>query len=273
MAELYQALRAELVSAVPETNGIKTLALRPERPFTFAPGQFAQLLVPGKGEAPFSPAVAPERPELLEITVMKRGRLTSLLHRLEPGAKLGLRGPYGRGFPLEQFAGKELILIAGGVGLAGIRSLLFEVLSQSEKYPRVVLLVGAKTPGELILREWLLAQAGRNRLELHMTVETSDDSWTGKKGLVTDLLEGIRIEPERSSAAMCGPEPMMKAAALELVKKGVLAGRIFLSLERNMSCGVGQCGHCRLGPVHVCKDGPVLTWSRLEKISEFRGPR
>ena len=269
MAKLYQALRAEIVQLTPETPLVKTLVLRPEQSFAFAPGQFVELLIPGRGEAPFTPVSSPDQTSQIEITVMKRGRLTELIHQLEPGAIVGIRGPYGKGYPLEQFSGKELLLMSGGVGIAGFKALLFALFNQIENYPRVILLYGAKTARDLVYQGWLSEKQKRNLLDAHLIVE--DGGWDGKKGLVTDLLKEIQLEPDKSLAVLCGPDGMMKAATLDLMDRGFKPGQIYLSMEKNMSCGIGKCGHCRLGNFYVCRDGPVFSYGRLDKIPDLWG--
>ena len=267
MAKVYKALRAELVRVIDETPNIKTFVIRPERPFTFATGQFAELMIPGVGEAPFTPSSSPARAEEIEMTIMKAGRLTSMIHQLIPGAVLGLRGPYGKGYPLEQFQGKTVLIVGGGVGLAPLRSLLFALFEELEKYSRVILAYGARTPKDLVykdaLKEW------SSKIEVHLTVDEGDESWSGKVGVVTTLLPEIQLEVGQSVAVVCGPPIMMKFTTRELLAKGFTPEQIYLSMEKNMSCGIGKCGHCRLGPYYVCRDGPVFRYDRIQNLANI----
>ena len=267
MAKVYKALRAELVRVIDETPNIKTFVIRPERPFPFATGQFAELMIPGVGEAPFTPSSSPAKPEEIEMTIMKAGRLTSMIHQLTPGAVLGLRGPYGKGYPLDDFRGKTVLIVGGGVGLAPLRSLLFALFEELEKYSRVILAYGARTPKDLVykdaLKEW------SSKIEVHLTVDEGDESWSGKEGVVTTLLPEIQLEVGQSVAVVCGPPIMMKFTTRELLAKGFAPEQIYLSMEKNMSCGIGKCGHCRLGPFYVCRDGPVFRYDRIQNLANI----
>jgi len=267
VAKVYKALRAELVRVIDETPNIKTLVLRPERPFPFATGQFAELMIPGVGEAPFTPSSSPSKPEEIEMTIMKAGRLTAKIHELSPGALLGLRGPYGKGYPLEKFQGKTVLIVGGGVGLAPLRSLLFALFEELDKYERVILAYGARTPKDLVYKDGLKEWA--QKIEVHLTVDVGDESWSGKVGVVTTLLPEIQVDVERSVAVVCGPPIMMKFTTRDLLAKGFKPEQIYLSMEKNMSCGIGKCGHCRLGPFYVCRDGPVFSYDQLEKIANI----
>lgn len=266
MRKGYKAVATELAQVIPETELIKTLVLKPKRAFSFKAGQFVELLVPGLGEAPFTPSSSPFHSEQIELTIMRAGRLTRQIHGLEPGAMVGLRGPYGKGYPLEEFSGKELLIVGGGVGLAPLRSLLWSVLERRKEFLKVILVYGAKSPRDLIYRNELESWA-KDGLSVHISVDERDESWRGAVGVVTMLLPGIEVDVERAVAVVCGPPVMMKFSTAELLAKGLKPSQIYLSMERNMSCGLGKCGHCRLGNYYVCEDGPVFRYDKVEGIS------
>jgi len=266
MRKGYKAVATELVRVIAETELVKTLVLKPKRVFSFKAGQFVELLVPGVGEAPFTPSSSPFRSEQIELTIMKAGRLSKQIHELKPGAVMGLRGPYGKGYPIEEFFGKELLIVGGGVGLAPLRSLLWSVLENRNKFSKLILVYGAKSPRDLIYRNELESWA-KDGLSVHISVDVGDESWKGEVGVVTMLLPGIEVDVERAIAVVCGPPVMMKFSVGELLAKGLKPSQIYLSMERNMSCGIGKCGHCRLGNYYICTDGPVFRYDKVEGIS------
>jgi len=265
----YRPMRAELRDVVPESGTIKTFVLEPERPFAFEAGQFVELTVPGLGEAPFTPSSAPSQADRVEVTVMKAGRVTSALHEAEPGAALGLRGPYGRAYPLDEFAGRDVLILGGGVGLAPLRSLLLALLEQRDRFGRIILCYGARTPADLIYKGQLKEWGKREDLELHLTVDRAEDGWRGKVGVVTTTLDDVQIDTAGALSVVCGPPVMMRFGVAALLQKGFASRDIYLSMERNMSCGIGKCGHCRVGPYYVCRDGPVFSFAQLEGIENL----
>jgi len=264
----YRPVRAVLEKVIDETSNIKTFCLRPEEPFPFATGQFIELAVPGLGEAPFTPSSSPAVADSMEVTVMKAGAVTSRLHELAPGADLGLRGPLGKGYPLDDFAGKPLLILGGGVGFAPLRSLIYALLHEKERFPRIVICYGARTPGDLVYRRMYDEWKGLDGVEFHVTVDREAAGWTGNVGVVTTLLDRpeVRLEVNKTPAIVCGPPIMMKFGTMKLLELGFKPEAIYLSMEKNMSCGVGKCGHCRLGPYFVCKDGPVLTYAQVKDL-------
>ncbi|MBU5612348.1 FAD/NAD(P)-binding protein [Geomonas azotofigens] len=240
--------------------------------FSFVPGQFVQLSVPGAGEIPISPADLPTPEGTLELCVRRVGHVTELLHELQPGATLGLRGPFGSGFPLKEMAGRPVLLLAGGLGIAPLRSLLMHLLRQRDSYGDITLMYGAKQPRLMLFREELAALAAAGGLRLYLTVdfapETLDGGYSCAVGLLPDLLKGFRFDAATTYAAVCGPPPLYRCLVADLERAGVHAERILLSLERRMRCGIGRCCHCALGQKLCCLDGPVFRASDLKGIPE-----
>jgi NAD(P)H-flavin reductase len=269
MRSPYRPVRSELKDVVSETSNIKTFVLEPEEPLAFKAGQFVELTVPGLGEAPFTPSSSPSEAERLAISIMEAGRVTAALHRLDVGAVLGLRGPYGNEYPLDGYAGKDILILGGGVGLAPLRSLLLALLEERDRFGRIVLCYGARSPGDLIYKDQLPQWTEMDGLEVHLTVDNADDTWQGKVGVVTTVLDDVSMDFGKAITAVCGPPVMMKFGTLALLDKGFLPANIYLSMEKNMSCGIGQCGHCRLGPYYVCRDGPVFTYEQLQDVANI----
>lgn len=262
---LPQRWRVEAV--IDETPGVRTLALAPEagpRP-VFAPGQFAMLYAFGVGEAAISVSGDPSSADgRLSFTVRAVGAVTRALTALSPGAMVGLRGPFGTGWPLAEARGRHLLLIAGGLGLAPLRPAALAALARRSDFAGVRPLVGARRPEALLYPRQLAAWAA-DGLPAMVTVDAAARGWTGRVGLVTRLLpEALAgVAPEAVSAFICGPEVMMRFTAEALTAAGVAAERIWLSLERNMKCAIGQCGRCQFGPDFLCRDGPVLRYDRI----------
>jgi len=263
---VYLSIETRIEQIIRETPDIKTFLLSPGEPLEFEAGQFVQLTVPGVGEAPFTPSSSPHEKGTLEVTVMKVGRVTEALHKLKKGQKVGLRGPYGIGYPLNEFREKEILIVGGGVGLAPLRSLFLVLLHDINRYKKVLLCYGARTPQDLIYKESLKRWGKKERVGLRITVDKRDREWEGKVGLVTTLLDNLTLDLKNSIAIVCGPPIMMKFSTLKLIDLGHSPENIYLSMERNMSCGLGQCGHCMLGKYYVCKDGPVFKYSQIKDI-------
>jgi len=247
-----------------ETGDTFTLTLEPAEGggFPFAPGQFDMLYVFGVGEAPISISGDPAKPEILVHTVRAVGSVTRALQGLSKGDQVGVRGPFGTPWPVEQAHGHDVVVVAGGIGLAPLRPVLYHLLLHRGQYGRVVLLYGARTPRDLLfareLREW----RSRFDLEVEVTVDRATAEWQGAVGVVTKLIGRSPFDPASAMAFVCGPEVMIRFTAMALQGRGVADPNIFVSLERNMRCAVGLCGHCQFGPVFVCKDGPVFRYDR-----------
>jgi len=266
---IYKPIRAKLTEVIDESPLIKTFVLVPEEAFSFKTGQFIELSVDGIGEAPFTPSSSPLITEKLEVTVMKTGYVTELMHLMKPGEFMGIRGPYGRGYPVEMFFGKEVLILGGGCGLAPIRSLLYALESINDKLEKVILCYGSKTPSDCIYKPLFARLNKINKFEAHRTVDKPDEEWNESVGVVTGLLNKIRINIEKSVAIVCGPPIMMKFGTIRLLEMGYKDDQIYLSMEKNMSCGLGKCGHCMMGEFFVCKDGPVFTYDEIKHNPEI----
>lgn len=257
-----------------ETSDTVTLRLCPATdPYLpGSPGQFMMLTAFGIGEVPISLSRVPDRSGMLEHTIRAVGSVTRHLVALRPGDWVGVRGPFGTGWPLDLARGRDVLLVAGGLGFAPLRSALEAILERRQDYRRVTVLLGARTPSDVLYRQILPRWQRRNDLDLRVTVDRPDERWRGQVGVVPQLVSQVApsFEPTETVAFICGPDVMMRFTVRELQRHGVSDDRIFLSLERNMQCGVGLCGHCQLGPFFLCKDGPVLPYSRLMPFYEVR---
>lgn len=234
--------------------------------FSFKAGQFNMVYVFGVGEIPISISGDPAVGRTLVHTTRAVGAVTKVMHRLKKGAVLGVRGPYGAPWPMEYAEGADVVIVAGGIGLAPLRPALYHVLSKREKFGKVVLLYGTRTPDDILFRAELERWRSRFDLDVFVTVDRALRPWKGNVGVVTTLIPKVPFDPHSAVAMICGPEVMMRYTALELHKRGVVENDIFVSMERNMKCGIGLCGHCQFGPTFICKDGPVFTYSRLKHL-------
>jgi NAD(P)H-flavin reductase len=266
---IYRPIKAKLTEVINESPLIKTFVLTPEEEFSFETGQFIELSVDGIGEAPFTPSSSPLIKDKLEVTVMKTGYVTGLMHEMKPGESMGIRGPYGRGYPLERFFGKEVLILGGGCGLAPIRSLLFALENISDRLEKVILCYGSKTPSDCIYKPLFARLNKINKFEAYRTVDKPEDGWTESVGVVTSLLNKVRVNIHNSVAVVCGPPIMMKFGTIRLLEMEYKDEDIFLSMEKNMSCGLGKCGHCMMGEFFVCKDGPVFTYDELKETPDI----
>ena len=242
-----------------ETRDSATLRLEPVGAAMPAvqPGQFTMLYAPGVGEVAISVSGVNG---VLSQTIRDVGAVSRALHAAEPGAIIGARGPYGRGWDLPSAEGMDIVIVAGGVGLAPLRPLVVAAMADAANFGRVTLIAGARGHREFLFQNELAKWAREPALNLEQTVDVAEPDWTGHVGFVTEPLSRLRVDADRTVAFMCGPEPMMRFAAQVLLRKGVPAERIRVSLERNMKCGIALCGHCQLGPLLVCRDGPVVTY-------------
>jgi len=233
------------------------------------PGQFVMLSIPGVGEAPISVSSSPSRSNgHFELCVRRMGDVTGALHRMKPGDVVGIRGPFGHGFPIEQMRGRDLLFAPGGLGLAPLRSLINQVLDERGSFGRVIILYGAKRPAELLFRDELEQWAARDDVEFHVTVDRGDETWTGNIGVITTLFPKITVDPRNTVAVTCGPPIMYRFVLMEMLGKGIPETQIYLSLERRMKCGVGKCGHCQINNLYCCKEGPVFTYAQIKNIPE-----
>jgi len=251
-----------------DTRDTVTLELEPVDgvPLKFSAGQFTMLHAFGVGEVPISISGDPTRHGLLEHTIRNVGSVTGALVAAQPGTILGVRGPFGTGWDVSDGIGGDVVFITGGIGLAPLRPAILELLANREKFNRVVLLYGARTPEDILFGDALRKWEDRLGIVVEVTVDSGPHSWRGRVGLVTQLIPRVGFDPAHTVALVCGPEVMMRASAMALRDRGVPASSIRLSMERNMKCGVGLCGHCQLREFFICVDGPVLTYERLAPL-------
>ncbi|MHC4572661.1 MAG: FAD/NAD(P)-binding protein [Planctomycetota bacterium] len=266
----YQPVNGEIVDIVDESPTIKTFVVVPQERLQFATGQFVELTLPGEGEAPFTPSSSPAVTDKMDITIMKAGRVTALLHDCEKGRKVGIRGPFGNGYPIDDFVDKEIYIVAGGVGLAPIRSLFLTLVDRIKDFKRVVCRYGARTPEDFIYKSTLFGPWQQIQgVDMKLTVDEADGDWDSNVGVVTTILKAKDVNIKNAVAVVCGPPIMMKFTTLKLLEFGFPAENIYLSMEKNMSCGIGKCGHCMIGKYYVCKDGPVFTYEQIKKYPDI----
>jgi len=266
----YQPVNGEIVDIIDESPTIKTFVVVPEEKIKFETGQFVELTLPGEGEAPFTPSSSPAETEKMEITIMKAGRVTGLLHQCKKGQEVGVRGPFGNGYPVDDFVGKEIYIVGGGVGLAPIRSLFLTLVDRIKDFKSVVCRFGAKTPDDFIYKKTLFGHWQKiNGVDMKLTVDESNGKWDGNVGVVTTICNKKDVNIKNAVAIVCGPPVMMKFATLKLLEFGFSAESIYLSMEKNMSCGIGKCGHCMIGKYYVCKDGPVFTYDQIKNYPDI----
>jgi NAD(P)H-flavin reductase len=266
---IYKPLISKLTEVIEESPLIKTFVLAPEEEFSFNTGQFIELSVDGIGEAPFTPSSSPMVTKQIEVTVMKTGYVTEYMHRMKPGSFMGIRGPFGRGYPVENFYDREVLILGGGCGLAPIRSLLFTLETITDQLKKVILCYGSKTPTDCIYKPLFSRLNQIRKFEAYRTVDKPEEGWGESVGVVTSLLDKVNVKIEDSVAVVCGPPVMMKFGTIRLLEMGYRENQIYLSMEKNMSCGLGKCGHCMMGEFFVCKDGPVFTYNEIKGVPDI----
>ncbi|MFH1368175.1 MAG: FAD/NAD(P)-binding protein [Elusimicrobiota bacterium] len=265
----YKPIPVKLEKIIEETSNIKTFTFRPEEKFRFSTGQFVELSLPGVGEAPFTPSSSPFSTETVDITIMKAGYVTGKLHELKGGETLGIRGPYGKGYPVDKFSGKEILILGGGVGMAPLRSFLLTLLELKDQFKKITLCYGSKSPEDVVYKYLFPKWKKEKNLHLLRSVDKCPTgAWKETVGLVTCLLDKVKPDLTNSVAIVCGPPIMMKFGTLKLLDVGFKPKDIYLSMEANMSCGLGKCGHCQLGPYFICKDGPVFTYEQIKDLHD-----
>jgi NAD(P)H-flavin reductase len=262
LAEPYAVRRMQQ-----ETYDTFTFELEPKnktRAFSFAPGQFNMLYVFGVGEVPISISGDPAKSETLVHTTRAVGTVTNAMWKLRNGDLLGVRGPFGTGWPVEEAKGKDVVIVTGGLGLPPLRPSLYQLLSRRQEYGKLVLLYGARTPEDIVYGEEIEQWRKRSDLAVDLTVDRATGQWRGNVGVVTTLIPKATFDPANTVAMVCGPEIMMRFTIAELQRRGMPDENIYFSMERNMKCGFGFCGHCQFGPFFVCKDGPVFRYDRVK---------
>ncbi len=268
--QLLEPYWAEVTAITPEIEGVSTYWLKfadpaVQKAYTFRPGQFNMLYVPGVGEAAISICSDPKNPSSIGHSIRFVGNVTRAVSRLKTGDVIGLRGPFGSAWPMQGLAGKDVFIACGGIGLPPLRPAIYHIIHNREQYGKVTLLYGARTPNELMYTDeyqiWRQAQ-----IDIEVTVDRGDSNWTGHVGVVPMWFYQFRIDPHKTAVLTCGPEIMTRFVVYEALARRIPLDRIYVSLERNMKCGQGSCGHCQLGPYFICKDGPVF---RLDALQPF----
>jgi len=256
---------AEIINIIPETPDTKTFYFKPKAKLEEPkPGQFTEIYIPGVGEAPVS--VSGIEPDgVIVQTVRSIGTLTEYLFKLGRGDLIGIRGPYGKGWPIEKLKDKDVLIVGGGIGLAPLRPVIREVERNRRDYGRLSILYGARNPSLLLYRYEFDEYRRIPNAELLLTVDRADETWTGNVGVVTQLIPKASVDPRNAIALVCGPEIMMRFTVKALEKQGFKGNQIYLSLERRMKCGIGLCGHCQVGPYFVCRNGPVFPYWMIKK--------
>lgn len=267
---------ATVVARTQESPTIFTLQLRlddaaAQATYRFAPGQFNMLYLYGVGEVPISIMSDPEKRDGIGHTIRALGRVTHGLAALQPGDKVGLRGPFGRGWPLQEMGGRDVVVVTGGLGCAPVVSVIHYVLHRRERFGKLVIIQGVKHADDLIWREQYDRWAKLADTQVLVAADQGTAVWPWHIGHVTELFDLARFKPDRAVAMMCGPEGMMRVAASNLLARGLPDSHLYLSMERNMQCAVGRCGHCQLGGAFVCRDGPVFNWGEVKSLLEHRG--
>ena len=253
-----------------EAAGVATLEMTTASPFVFAPGQFNMLYAFGLGEVAISISGDPAQKERVVHTVRSVGAVSGALARLRRGAVIGVRGPYGSQWPVKDAEGSDVVIVAGGLGIAPVRPAMYYLIAHRERYGRIVLLYGARSPGDILYRRELETWRRRLDLDIAVTVDHAAADWRGNVGVVPALIPQIAFDPQHAIALVCGPEIMMRFTISALRDRGLTTHQIFVSMERNMKCAVGLCGHCQFGPAFVCRDGPVFRFDRIAPLFGVR---
>lgn len=265
LPDLAEIVRKDRLTA---TETLYQLRLNDGSELGHVPGQFVELSVLGVGEAPISISSSPTRGEAFEVCIRRVGDVTSALERLGLGAQIGVRGPFGRGFPLDEMRGQDVLIIAGGLGIVPLRSLIVNLIDERSDFGNVTVLYGAKSPIDMLFKDEITQWTARDDLDFQITVDIAEPSWRGSVGPVTTLFRRLTIHPKRTVPVMVGPPVMFKHVVKQVLACGIPEDRIILSLERRMKCGVGECGHCQINGVYVCQDGPVFTYAELKRLEE-----
>ena len=253
-----------------DTFSLNVVSKNSSDSMAFKPGQFNMLYTFGVGEVPISISGPKPGGQGMIHTIRDVGIVTRALHKLKKDQTVGLRGPFGSAWPVEESKGYDIVIMAGGIGLAPLRSALYALLDQRDKFGEIVLLYGVRKPTDLLFTKEFETWRGKYGVQVKLTVDTADREWRGNVGVVNTLVQRANFDPMNTVAMICGPEVMMRFAVLELKRQEVPEDRIFITMERNMKCAVGFCGHCQFGPAFICKDGPIF---RYDKVKQFFGTR
>jgi sulfite reductase subunit B len=266
----YQVKRARIlrIKKLTDTEKLFEIALMDGGRLDHEPGQFVMVSLFGIGEAPISVSSSPTRRDSFDLCVRAVGKVTNSLHELKTGNQIGIRGPYGKGFPIRILEGNDLLIVAGGLGIAPLRSLITYVIDNRRDFGRVYVLFGCKGPSELLFRDELEYWNERMDIRYACTVDHADPDWAGNVGIITTLIPGVDIEPSKTFAAVVGPPVMYRFVIKEILAKGVPERQVLLSLERHMKCGQGRCGRCQIQSLYCCQDGPVFNYEQIKHLSE-----
>ncbi|MCZ7664267.1 MAG: FAD/NAD(P)-binding protein [Thermoleophilia bacterium] len=265
LPDLAEIIRKDRLTA---TETLYRLRLADGSELGHTPGQFLEVSVLGIGEAPFSISSSPTRGEAFELCIRRVGDVTKALERLELGSMVGVRGPLGRGFPLSTMRKQNVLVIAGGLGIVPLRSLITNLIDERDDFDDVTILYGCKNPGEMLFKDEIAQWVTRDDVDFRVTTDIADPGWKGNVGPVTTLFRRLEVHPARTVPVMVGPPVMFKHVVKQVLACGVPEDRIVLSLERRMKCGIGECGHCQINGVYVCQDGPVFTYAELKRLEE-----
>ncbi len=261
---IYYPVEAEVIRVIAETSTIKTWRFKLSEQMTFRAGQFVQLTIPGIGEAPFTPSSEPGTCDELDITILRAGRVTDNLHdNIKEGDLVGIRGPFGEGYPFDKFKGHNVLVVGGGVGLAPMRAGIYGLFQRIDDFKRVSIKFGARSPGDFCFTDEFDEWAKRPHTDVTLTIDRDSPGWTGRVGVVTVLLEDLDLDIADTYVISCGPDIMLKFVTLKLLEKGFDPYHIYLSMNRRMSCGLGKCHRCNIGPYYICKDGPDMCYGEI----------
>ena len=270
MENLYKPFKVRISKIEEHSSNVKLFRLEKDNLFkknkqglVFNPGQFILISLFGYGEAPFGIASSPCQDSYVDIVVRKVGTLTEALHKLKENDEIFMRGPYGNGFPVDFISGKDIVMVTGGCGIPSIADLIEYIIVNKNNFKRVYLIYGAKTPNDLLMKKHL--ERWKKDIQVLLTVDQPDKNWKGHQGMVSELIDDVKIDSNNAVAAMCGPGPMMDALEKILRPLGISDRRIFVNMERKMQCGIGKCQHCSVGDKYVCQDGPVFNFDEIDK--------
>jgi len=268
--DLYYPLISTIqqVETLTATEKRFEIALPDEQILGHKPGQFVEVSIFGFGEAPISICSSPTKMPTFELTVRRTGKLTDKMHELQAGSQLGIRGPYGNGFDVSAFKGKDILFVCGGIGLAPLKSLIDYTIAKRSDFNRIIILYGTKNPAEILFEKDIKLWENNKDLEFCMTVDRAGQDWKGKVGVITTLIPPLKLDVENTIAAIVGPPVMYKFVIMALKGKRIPDENIYMSLERRMKCGVGKCGHCQINDKYVCQDGPVFHYPRIKELEE-----
>lgn len=270
ITDLYYPVMSEILKVEQLTSTEKRfeIALPDKQVLNHQPGQFVEVSLFGFGEAPISISSSPTKTPTFDLTVRRIGKLTDKMHELDAGSTIGIRGPFGNGFDVNKLKGKDMFFIAGGIGLAPLKSLIDYTVDKRKDFGRVIIAYGTKHPSEILFPEEIETWKNQDDIEFHMTVDKADDKWKGNVGVITTLIPPLELDVEKTIASVVGPPIMYKFVLMSLKGKRLPDENIYMSLERRMKCGVGKCGHCQINHSYVCQEGPVYHYPKAKELEE-----